>query len=382
MNGITIIDLHKEYPGMDLKLSDIADVSYISLKGKDSAIFKTDRLEYNNAIFIDSNYIFIADCTPIEYDRESKTTLVRSDAAHLYMFDTTGNFIKTIVSPGIQDDQFLGFGMNFTVHPKSEIVTVHGTTQDVMKVFDFNGNLVDCYNLGKRYYANTAINDTILFLDTWSRYIKNDGSVKDNGQTLMYYDLKFQGQITGPDIDIPAIHSRPGSTTISKFVRTQSGVYVVTPRSDTIYHISNNLEVIPKFVTIWKNSESDHCVIPIAETPEYVLFSSDIDYISKYKNLLPIRTYFLDKNNNQIYKVNCRETNSDGFEKSIFSNQLLLGSYNTTQTPNTLAYILTIQYLKENYNLLPSKLKQMTDIASEDDNPILMIIKFKESLIM
>ena len=377
---IAIIDLHKEYPAIDLQLSDMADVSYIPLKGKDSAVFKTGRLEYDNAIYIDSNYIFIADSNPVEYDSGSKTTYVLSDAAHLYMFDSDGNFIRTVVNPGKEENQFFGFGMNYTVHPAAETITVHGTTQNTVKVFDFNGNYKGTYNLGKRYYANTAFNDTVLFVDYTSQFIRNDGSVKDNGKTLMYYNINTKSHFNGQDIFMSPLSARPGYTTQNKIVRTNSGAFLVTPRTDTIYHISNNLNVTPKFVTIWQDAESDHCIIPIAETGEYILFSTDIDYSSEQKGTLSYKTYLLNKKDNQFYRINTPGGNSDAFEKSIFSNELLLGSCNTTQTPNTLAYMLPIKYLKENHNSLPDKLKQITASAKEDDNPVLMIVKFREQI--
>lgn len=377
---IAIIDLHKEYPAIDLQLSDMADVSYIPLKGKDNTVFKTNRHEYDNAILIEGNYLFIADGFPVEYDKESKTTTVLSDAAHLYMFDIEGNFIRTIVNPGFNENQFLGYGMNFTASPKSEIITVHGATQDVMKLFDLNGNFLGSHNLGKRYSQHVALGDTLLFVDYNSQYLKYDGSVKDNGRTLLYYDILANTAINGMDLHMNPNIKKPEYLTSSKIVKTATGAYFVNPRTDTIYHINRNLEISPKFVTIWNDTESDQCVIPIAETDDYVLFSSAIDYISEYKGKLPIKTYYLDKRDSQLYEVNCSEINSAGFEKSIFKDELHLGSYSTTQNPNTLAYVLPIAYLKENYDLLPPDLKQIADGADEDDNPVLMIVKFREQI--
>ncbi len=376
---IITIDLTNEYPVLDMKLSDIANVSYIQLKGKDSAIFLTEMHEYDNAIYIDGNYIFISDCFPVEKDIETKTTYVLSDAAHLYLYDINGNFIRSIVKSGTSDNEFFGYGMNFTVHPSSETITIHGTTKDVVQIFDFYGNYKGCRNLGKRYSDNVAFNDKLMFVDYSSQYIMSNGDVKDNGQTLMFYDVNALEQITFPDIHIPAIYSKPGYTTKNKIIRTYSGAYLVTPRTDTIFHIDYNFNISPRFVSIWHDTESDNCLIPIAETSEYVLFSSDIDYISSVKGKLQYKTYLFDKINNQIYLVNSGNDAQGSFETSIFMDGMLLGSCNTTQNPNMLAYVLPIMFLKENYSKLPEKLRHMTDMAADDDNPILMIVKIKEN---
>ena len=372
------IDLTKEYPVLDLKLSDIADVSYIPLKGNSNAEFKTHMHGYDNSVYIDSNYMFIADYSPTEYDSETKSTTVLADAAHLYMFDRKGNFIRTIVSPGVKDSEYMGWGMNFTVHPQKEVVTVHSYTGELIKLFDFNGNFLGSHNLGKRYSQHVALGDTLLFVDYNSQYLKYDGSVKDNGRTLLYYDILANTAINGKDLHMNPNSKKPEYLTSSKIVKTATGAYLVSPRTDTIYHINRNLEISPKFVTIWNDTESDQCVIPIAETDDYVLFSSAIDYISEYKGKLPIKTYYLDKRDSQLYEVNCSDSNSKSFEESIFKDELLLGYYSTTQNPNTLAYVLPISYLKENYDLLPADLKHIADIAADNDNPVLMILKFKD----
>ncbi|MBQ7773288.1 MAG: hypothetical protein IJ383_04405 [Bacteroidales bacterium] len=379
-NAIVVIDLNKEYPEVDLALSDIADVSFIPLSGGDSVAFRTNMHGYDNSIFIDSNYLFIADYSPIEYDEETKTTTVLSNAAHLHMFEPDGDYIRTVVKPGMNENEFLGWGMNFTVHPNHRIISIHNVMGTEVKFFDYLGNYKGSYNLGKRYHQCISLNDIVLFVDYYSQFIASDGTNHENGRTLMFYDIETNISVDAGDLPVSPFSGKPEYSTRNKIVRTCSGAYWVTPRTDTIYHIDNNLQITPRFISLWNGASSDNCVIPIVETQEYIIFSNDIDYVSEYKGNLKLKTYLLRKQDNKLFAINSHGYNSDGVERSIFKNEILMGNWATTQTPNTLAYMLTMEFIRENYEFIPDKLKHIACVTNENNSHILMVIRFKESL--
>ena len=64
-NEIITVDLCKEYPSLDIKLSDLAEVSFIVLGGRDSVNFLTDLNELSGDICIDGDLIIIEIVCPV-----------------------------------------------------------------------------------------------------------------------------------------------------------------------------------------------------------------------------------------------------------------------------------------------------------------------------
>ena len=107
------------------------------------------------------------------------------------------------------------------------------------------------------------------------------------------------------------------------------------------------------------------------------------DEISQRDKTWEKANYIYIKSEKQIYKLTvCHKPSK---EKSILGEELLedkiyLQPNFLTRHNDVMVCVFKVPALKENYNLLPDDLKRITDASSEDDNPVLMIMRFGKQL--
>lgn len=188
---IVQVDFSMEYPVLDLKLSDIADIAYIPLKGKEVANFMTRSNGFKHAICMDTGFFFIADARP--YKKDGNLWISQQLASHLYMFDYDGNYIRTIVHPGEGADEFKGLAMRYNVDKRNEKIYVVCNNDSFLKVFDYNGNWLYTDSLEKDYTANYLIGNNLICYDNNSKVVLMlSGRIKDQGAAFSVYDVVFR----------------------------------------------------------------------------------------------------------------------------------------------------------------------------------------------
>ena len=107
------------------------------------------------------------------------------------------------------------------------------------------------------------------------------------------------------------------------------------------------------------------------------------DEISQRDKTWEKANYIYIKRAQQIYKLAvCHKTSK---EISILGEELLedkiyLQANFLTRHNDVMVCVFKVPALKENYNLLPDDLKRITDASAEDDNPVLMIMRFGKQL--
>lgn len=157
---------------------------------------------------------------------------------------------------------------------------------------------------------------------------------------------------------------------------SSSGLYIITERTDTVYHINRKLEITPIFTSVQHFEDARNMVFPLVETEDYILFCNSLDSVSKRNKRFRNANYIYMKAEGQIYQLPCSNSFPEDEAELLWKDEFLLNCSNLTKTPNTLVSVLPITLLKEKYNLLPDNLKRITDTASEEDNPVLMVIRF------
>ena len=165
---------------------------------------------------------------------------------------------------------------------------------------------------------------------------------------------------------------------------SSDGVYITSERTDTIYFINRNLEIIPKFRDI-TDYGSQHVarLFPAAETERYIFFSTEVGIkqgVVRVDNTTPKRFFAFDKQSQKIFRLDNGLTEKRDWNKeqiAVFNNRVVLNQYSLTLNHNFASTFFSPEFLLEHYNQLPEELKVITKNLKIDDNPVIMLIKFK-----
>lgn len=374
---LIVVDFSQDYPLLDLKLSDIADISYIPLQGKDSARLLSHGSSLQKHIHIDEEHIFVGDFSP--YMKDGKWHRFSPQKGKLELFDIEGKHLKTVFKAQNENEQ-ITFGVDtpYEIDTEKEEIYAYSGYSRFIRTFNYNGEILANSNtITRGEIKHTKLfGDTLVLLNPYSQIIIFNGELRDQGATMRLYNIN-----TGQFIPHKGLHfAKPyGLNDIylsTILTHTANGIYITTSRTDTVYHINRKIEITPKFLSVQHCEDAVNLICPLAETEDYILFCNSQDSKSERDKRFKNANYIYMKREKQIYQLPCSNHFPKNNEEILWKDEFLLQDYYLTKTPNTLVSVLAISFLKENYNLLPDKLKRITDASSEDDNPVLMVMRF------
>lgn len=360
------IDANKNYPELNLKLSDIADITYVPLKmGKDAILL------INGApirgIFVMSDKIFVADNNATY----PKIVVYNFNGEPLYQIGEIGR------GPG----ELSGF-FHFAVDTIKKEVYIWGTMECQLNVYSIDGQFKKSKKEFNRIFITNLENinnktlvgftpDAITFLPEWLSK-KTGIKIKNSGRSITYFNKDDLSLMDIPDIGYSRIHIEKTGTGSASITTTRNGSYLVTLRSDTTYFMDNYLKITPRFVDITDyNDKGELSIFPVLETDKYVFLTTTIAIGGNYDHN-SIKYLAYDKDQHMIFNIK-NNSNSD----AAFGDNIKILHYNKTLNSNYIVKSFGYKFLIENYKNLPYELKQITDQMKEDDNPVLMLIKFK-----
>lgn len=376
-----IVDYEKEYPIMNLKLSDIADISFIQLGGKDSVKLLSSPSSFSNKIYIDDDYILIGDFVP--YTKDGEWHRFAPQNAKLLMFNSKGDYLKTILRACQSDSGMIFHGMetHFEVSSNQKVIYAYSGNGQFIREFDFTGKIIkDNKCLLKKFSDIVLIGDTLALFDVDAQKIRNNGELIDKGASIKFYNVISGNFLQHPGHNFQKPYDSRKSNAPKKITKVDSGIYITTSRTDTVYFVNNNLFISPRFVAVRRRDDVDNLIYPLVETEDYILFCNGQDAGAFKNKVYDNANYLYMKDDKQIYKLPCSNAFPENREDVLWMDEFLLDYTYTTLIPNTLAAILPISFLKEKYDFLPDKLKRMTSSVSETENPILMVMKFGKAL--
>ena len=166
------------------------------------------------------------------------------------------------------------------------------------------------------------------------------------------------------------------NTIVSHFTKDKEGYIITSFSADTTYLLTSNLQLKPIGVRIPPVSSQDVPVflLPVKNTPRYYFMST-----IKKEDSFPTKAYMMDKKTNQIYYLKDYFKNKDYIGLKVHLD--MFGPAVLANLPNNVCVqSLNITKLCEAYEegKLSGKLKDIAANLKEDDNPVLMIIKFRE----
>ena len=350
-DGLWTFDVTKKYPTKEIYIQDIADVDYIPLETNDSILWRG-----REVLYLDDDYIVGAnrnngvyfhdgkgkvlnmfnkmgqgpkeyfDMYKVQYDKKSDEIYI-NDMFKYYVYDKEGNFKRSF--QGIEDKLYSRIEQFFILN------------EDELIQYNYNNHYTRVSRLTGEHLGDIKL------------------GVADSTTTLHFRK-----------------NNMIFNTIVSHFTKDKEGYIITSFSSDTTYLLTSNLQLKPIGVRIPPVSSQDVPVflLPVKNTPRYYFMST-----IKKEDSFPVKAYMMDKKTNQIYYLKDYFKNKDYIGLKVHLD--MFGPSVLANLPNNVCVqSLNITKLCEAYEegKLSGKLKDIAANLKEDDNPVLMIIKFRE----
>ena len=345
----------KNYPYIDLKLSDVADIEYIKLNHPDQDIFLRGFSNKGRNLFIGNNRMYILDG-----DRR------------IVIYDRRGNFISMIDTRGRGPREYLSV-------PQFAVDTL---TNNLI-IFDQQGRKNLFYDLDGTFreeflYENRKMTSFFSMGMLHSHLIAYTFTRTDSLLAMI-------NPMKGERLDIPLTYAKPyihdydGILAYSNLIDTKDGKFLFNFRSDTLYYIDTTLRVTPRFVDKTPYGSDNIQMYPTVETDKYVFFVTLFSTINVPNGKLKFHVY--DKELRQFFRLkqfSTRPNDRNSYQLALINDFIEINWQTITMNYQYAATFLEPDFLIENYQNLPSQLKELTEDIDMFDNPILMLIKFRD----
>ncbi len=359
--GLIEIDTGERYPISDLKLSDVAQVQYIPLKmGKDSLY-----LAYPGSICVVGETFFL------------NNSNLGSPPSQIVRYDMSGNVIGLIDKLGNGPEEYIRIG-NYSVDSPAKEIFIYDPELCTILVYDFDGKFKRSVRPGVRYYTFCDMDgDYLMGFTPNNRWFKPPNMrVRDKSTSPLSFIEKKSLEVTLANFDYPKPRDMGSVIIYNHFSKVPDGVYVTCERSDTIYHIDRKCEISPRIVDVTPYQEKRTQIYPVLETDRYIFLSKEFESKKEQPSISEWKPFVYDKLKRKLFRLNVDIGKYKSTSLALINNQIALWQFYITQNPNYAAVILSPQFLHENYKHLPAELKEITSKLKEDDNPVLMLIKF------
>jgi len=362
----TLIDLTKEYPKLSLSWQDIASVEYISLETKDD-------------VLIDSyNSIFITDSTII---------ICNNEDGDFFTFDRKGKFISKFNHKGGSGEEYLNI-YNVTYDENSREISIYDVLKKQIIVYSPEGKFIRSFRDQKKGSLKTLNSfNKDLYLVCYTNYPINGEPELNHYRFISKTDGSIVDTIPSPVSKlVPERFWGDKGVLIFGFtqpiIQVKDGFMLADISSDTIYNITSDRKLKPVYIRTPSLSETSYPIVLNAhiKTDNYFFFGkTDYDYQAPtYKGIqekldkVEEESYVLDIKNNKLYindihNADFRENNTIAQRFSF--NEVSKNQYVQQYKPHKL-----VKAFEE--GKLSGQLKEIASGLKEDDNPVLMIVKF------
>jgi len=368
------IDISKEYPEKEIKLTDIADVSYVRLTSKsDDYLFKgsIDYVTPNKIVVIDrssqSLLFFSRDGSPLShFNRRGQGPEEYTDVASV-MYDETNDDV--FVSPDFSDHIMV---YSSSGEYKRKITLPETNINGQMALFDDKSILV---------YDNTKLWQTIVRHNSKKKITFTEQVGDSSFFLISKTDGKVLEYIKVPNKNIDLSYGDLGGAFIGQISygrvrKCQEGLFLYNPESDTVFLFNKD-----KFLTpyLYKkpslNDYSPMTVMDICMDGGRFQFLSVYPYLKTGKSPSP-KYYMRDKETGEIF---CQKITLPDYQGKNFQINPRLSNY----YEKGYHFELDFTELKEAYkeNKLSGKLKALVAslLKEGDDNNVFVFVDFFNS---
>lgn len=362
-NAIVTFDIMEKYPQKTIDINDIADVEYIVPQSKDSFLF-------TNFVYLSNNHIIAFNYFEWNF----------------VFFDKKGNPISNITRNGQGPEEYI-MPLWIQLYDENNDDFFIVTLPNKMQVYDHEGN----------YKRTLQLRGDSLHLSVDAIYNYDDEYIlcHDNNPSEnypFYLISKQTGFIKNIDlcniskIDMSKIEVKQGgkfrsiSANASYSVKNKTGTILNLYSSDTIFYLSKDLKINPFFIRTPSihTMENPIFLTGFIETNKYLFFSTEeFDY--SFDNKSMEKGFILDKRSNTFYEVSIENRDYKGQDLIVSPIKMTsLVKSECSPNPHIGVRALPLEKLKISLdkNKLAGKLRELVLSSSDDDQFLLMIMKF------
>ena len=356
------LDVAKDYPEKTINLEDIAEVRYVPLETTDQSL-----IQGIHKMATSDDKIVICD-------------LVQNT---IFIFDKDGNFINSINKEGPGPQEYSSI-QNFAVDfQKEEIYICDYPLKYRILTYSFDGGFIRESKLDQKIWPSILYNYDENHLIAYDNY--NMESENANKQPYSLIN-KGNGQVSPLPLIIENRKSNRVMTSdgdkfmsfsidIDPMIKTDDGVVISDFALDTIYKYTDH-KLIP--IGVRKNLGQKDLSAFCAYSSNYALLNivkMDVDEknIGDAPRKMDSELFLLDWKSSSISAVTIKMSDM------IRRNEIRWDSYSKDLHESGVAHSfrasVLIKRLKE--QRLNGNLKEIASTLNEDDNPVLMMAKFK-----
>jgi len=374
---LPVIDISKNYPTKKIHLQDVADIEYIPLETTNDILLSGNC----RVVYFSDKYLVIRDVTQ----------------RCVFIFDRNGKIITHLNQSGQGDKEYNNIAGVVFDEKNEEIfivdiasayrILVYSLTGEYKRILKYSDDLrISVYNFD---------DETLLVYDENGLFQQHVDSYREKPYLLL---SKKDGSIVADlNVHLPVRYSRrmyfsytdaSGQQMINSItISTSNNRYygqdfvIADMSSDTIYELTKNRELTPLIVRTPSVHASEPRTVWASEltTDQFILFSTlKMDFNAVEQNMNQGITSI--PSTDFMYEFGTGET----CEVSFVNNDFPSGSIwrlNESEIPQKNVAVSMIQLytlidaLEE--KKLNGDLEKLVASLDEDDNPIIMIVKFK-----
>lgn len=361
------IDTNKKYPFKEFILNDLADITYIPI-------------ETNNDVLINNGI------NALSHFSDKYIIIVNYKSYDCYIFDRNGKIINFFNHKGQGPNEYLYITGITVDETKREIYIVDHPQKNRIMVYSFDGDFIRKLSLPTKTTIGTIHNFDNETLLCESNNHRNGNKKpyflisKQNGHIINELDIIFNKERISP-----RFYQKTGEKGVmaiaygyNPIIRFNEDFIIGDISHDTIYQYSKNKTLTPILVKTPSIYSQDPqiMVIPEFKTPKlFFLEKTERKFNSEEKKGFEREKIVYDYQFGLFYKYALK--NKDYPNQNFYLNS---GGYAYRAEKNTLCQFIPAEELIEanDNGELHGPLKEITKTLKIDDNPVLMIIKFKE----
>lgn len=369
--GLPVFDLQGQYPKKEIILQDLADVRYVALETGDSSLVGTRPILMTDSLIVTVNK--------------------KSD---VIFFDKSGKYLHSFNHTGMSGEEYGDIVSGYCIDEKAREIFIYDGLQSRIQVYGYGGAYRRTLKLPKNrmfvfsifeYDENFLFGEDYLFVDS------QDGKYPVN-KTPYYKISKKDGKLTSIPITLKE-RIRDGLSYMigdlgasvglfmSPVARLGSDILIADYSLDTAY-VYRDDHLIP--LTVRRNHTSENN-IPILATVDvmtgrYLLWYTIVKDIDVKNNRVsdPV-SYLYDRFTNEYCRVDLvnrdvvSATNIPAFQMRLSAN------YHVVPENYAIQYYPAEELIELNgQGKLKGELKEIASKLNDEDNPVLLIAKFKE----
>lgn len=343
-----VFDAKANYPETKLRLSELADVSYVQMGMNDDFLVRGLMSCNGMDISITNDYVFLMD-----------------EEQYIYVTKADGTPIRVINRKGGGPEEYAYIGA-YAVDTVNMEIYVQDPHEKQLYVYDIEGNF-------KRIFPSRAkttgiLNDSLLI----NHYVSNPGGLrydvtrKSDGTQVKALPVRFN--VTLPE-------DSHGRLAYGSLIPSPNGFFLSNLGNDTIFEVKRNLDVRPRMIDISDYGTTFAQAHPTIETNRYILF-----YILRSHNYKPaVEQYFYmyDKKERQIYKM---KDYPDNAFWAITDDYPHITNWEVSQSPDMAVRLRQADALFESEGKYThGELQRIIDEdLTDDSNPVLVVMRFHD----